>query len=351
MTTELGIIEGFYGPLWRWDERKQVVARLAPAGYRFYLYAPKSDATLREGWRRRVPASHRADLTTFATTCRRAGMRFGMGLSPIGVLENFDKAARLALERRLGLLDEIGIEDLAILFDDVRFDLPDLAARQVDLVHWCRERSGAGRVLLCPSYYTDDPVLDRLFGPRPDLYLETLGELLDPAIEVFWAGAEVCAREFSPGQLEAVSRRLGRRPFLWDNYPVNDGKRMCTHLHLRGFTGRPAAIVPHIAAHGINPALQPTLSCIPALTLAESYRRGKDYCYMEATRNAMTAILGSPLATALLEDLSLVQDAGLENLGDDNERLRRRYAGFDHPGAREVLRWLEGAYAATEALP
>ncbi|HCW89687.1 MAG TPA: hyaluronidase, partial [Marinobacter sp.] len=38
MTTELGIIEGFYGPLWQWEERRALVSQLAPAGYRFYLY-------------------------------------------------------------------------------------------------------------------------------------------------------------------------------------------------------------------------------------------------------------------------------------------------------------------------
>ena len=51
--------------------------------------------------------------------------------------------------------------------------------------------------------------------------------------------------------------------------------RMSQHLHLRAFTGRPAAIGQHLAAHGINPASQPVLSRIPALTLAESYAHGR----------------------------------------------------------------------------
>jgi hypothetical protein len=47
--------------------------------------------------------------------------------------------------------------------------------------------------------------------------------------------------------------KIGRHPFLWDNYPVNDGQRMSRHLHIRGFTGRSPEIWRHIAAHGINP--------------------------------------------------------------------------------------------------
>lgn len=344
MAPELGIIEGFYGPLWTWEERRQLVSRLAPAGYGFYLYAPKADPSLRENWRQPLPSEHRAELADFAAYCGSAGMRFGVGLSPIGALEPFDDACQQALQDRLGDLDGLGIRDLAILFDDVRCDLPDLAGRQVELVHWAHQHSSAERLILCPSYYADDPALDRMFGPRPRQYLQQLGAALDPAIDIFWAGEEVCSRELSPGHLNDVARRLQRRPFLWDNYPVNDGPQMCRHLHLRGFTGRPASLAPAVSAHGINPALQPTLSCIAALTLAERYRQGDDFCYLEATRRAMTAVLGETLAERVWEDLPLLQDSGLDRLGADRTRLRQRYADIDHSGAAEIVRWLDGAY-------
>jgi hypothetical protein len=38
-----------------------------------------------------------------------------------------------------------------------------------------------------------------------------------------------------------------------------------------------------------------------------------------------------------------LQDRGLDQLGDDRDRLRRRYAAVDHPMAAEVVRWLDGA--------
>ena len=68
-------------------------------------------------------------------------------------------------------------------------------------------------------------------------------------------------------------------------YEVN-GTRMSQHLHLRGFTGRPAAIGAWLSAHAVNPALQPVLSCIPALTLAASYASGDGYAYRSAFRGA-----------------------------------------------------------------
>jgi hyaluronoglucosaminidase len=140
-----------------------------------------------------------------------------------------------------------------------------------------------------------------------------------------------------------VPEALLRKPTLWDNYPVNDGPRMSRFLHLRGFTGRPRGIGSEIAAHGINPALQPHLSLIPAATLAASYREGSAYSYMRAFREAACALAGAELASMLEDDLHSLQDRGIDQLGDDRERLRQRYRAVDHPMATEVVRWLEGS--------
>jgi hypothetical protein len=230
----------------------------------------------------------------------------------------------------------------------MRGDVPDLAARQAEIVAFAADRSSASRIFCCPSYYSDDPVLDRVFGARPDRYLEDLGRLLDPSVEIFWTGEEVCSREISRGHLEDVAARIGRRPFLWDNYPVNDGERMSQHLHLRAFTGRPAAIAGHIAGHGINPALQPLLSLIPALTLARSYADGEGYRYGQAFRDAAREVVGPDLADRLERDLLTFQDRGRKRLSEERrEELKAIYAAFDHPAAREVIDWLDGHYGVT----
>jgi hypothetical protein len=272
-------------------------------------------------------------------------VRLGVGLSPYELFLGFDGAAREALGLKLAQLDSVGVCDLGVFFDDVRGDLPDLAARQIEIVDWIAGRTGADRLIVCPSYYTDDPVLDRVFGQRPPGYLEDLGRL-DPAIHLMWTGEEVCARQFTIGHLDRVAGQMRRKPFLWDNYPVNDGPRMSRHLHLRGFTGRPAAMGDHVAAHGINTASQPVLSRIPALTLVESYALGEGYEYAAAFRRAAEAVLGPDLADAVERTLLLLEDSGLEGLGSETAaRLRDRFHAFDHPAAHEILAWLDGAYA------
>ncbi|MFL0415843.1 beta-N-acetylglucosaminidase domain-containing protein [Sphingomonas sp. 179-A 2A2 NHS] len=348
MTPELGIIEGRFGRPWSWAERTAVMATLGRSGYRFYHYGPKADRHLRRDWREEHPVDQAEAMAAFSAECRRRGVRFGIALTPMGATHPFGSGERADIARRLAALDAIGIDDLAILFDDLRGDMPELAQEQAALVNYCAERTGATRVYFCPTYYSDDPVLDRVFGERPPAYLAQLGRRLDPAIRVYWTGEEVCAREIGVGHLERVAGELGRPVCLWDNYPVNDGSRMSRFLHLRAFTGRPAAIGARLSGHAINPAMQPLLTCIPALTLVRSYREGTAYAYGEAFLDAAREIAGEDLAAMLRDDLPALQDVGLDRLGERREALRARYAGVEHPAAAEVVRWLDGVDLVTD---
>jgi hyaluronoglucosaminidase len=347
---ELGTIEGFYGRPWSWTERRENISFLAGHGYGFYLYAPKADTYLRRRWMEPYPDDQAAELKALSAHARGKGVRFGVGLSPYEIYTGFDDRARQALGSKLALLDDVGVDDVAILFDDMRGDVPGIAEMQVEVVEWCAARTGATRVIACPSYYTDDPVLDRVFGQRPAGYLETLGRGLDPAVQLFWTGEEVCSRQITPGHAERVAEQLRRRPFLWDNYPVNDGQRMSQHLHLRGFTGRPASLGSVVAAHGVNPALQPTLTRIPMLTLPRSYAEGDAYEYGAAFFQAAVEVAGEELAGKLRDDLLILQDVGLDRLGEKEAPLRERYGALQHPAAREVVEWLDGGYRITDEI-
>lgn len=343
MVPELGVIEGYFGRPWSHEGRKQVATQLRDLGYSFFHYAPKADAHLRRRWRDPHPSVAFAELADLSSHCRRLGMRFGVGLSPYELYRDFSSSAKADFLAKIRALDEIGIDDLAILFDDTRGDVADLAAREAEIVHTALEATRATRVLMCPTYYSDDRMLDVVFGERPAGYLDDLGSRLDPRVGVYWTGEEICSREFSAGHLVRMAEALRRKPTLWDNYPVNDGPCMSRFLHLRGFTGRPSVIGSHIAAHAINPALQPHLSLIPAATLAASYRGGTAYCYMSAFRTAARVLVGADLAEMLEHDLYVLQDRGLNQLDEDRDRLRQRYASVDHPVAAEVVRWLDGA--------
>lgn len=290
-------------------------------------------------------------LGRFAAHCHSHDVRFGIGLTPYGTNVAFTDSDKVAMRAKLAQLDALGIDDLVILFDDMRGDVPDLAERQADIVRFATDHSRASQMFMCPSYYSDDVVLDRVFGARPDDYLAMLGRRLDPAVAIYWTGEEVCSRQISLGHLQAVSDQVGRKVALWDNYPANDGPRMSNHLHLRGFTGRAPDAGLHVSHHAINPASQPMLSCIPALTLPLCYTRGSDYQYAAAFLEAAEKVCGRDLALMLQTDLLALQDSGRDRLGERREALRARYAAIGHPAAREVVDWLDGGYGITgEAL-
>ncbi len=344
----LGIIEGYFGRTWDWDARADVVAHLAPAGYDFFHHAPKSEALLRKRWQEPFGVNGLAPLARFASQCRDAAMRFGVGLTPFGIQFGFGTDERVSLKTKLAELDAAGIDDCAILFDDMDGAIPDLAARQAEVMAFVLDHSRATRFFLCPSYYSDDPVLDRVFGQRPDNYLADLGRLIDPAVAIYWTGEEVCSRDISSAHLADVAQLLGRKPALWDNYPVNDGPRMSQYLHLRAFTGRSAAAGEMLSHHAINPMSQPLLGCIPALTLPMLYARGGRYRYGAAFMEAAKQVVGDDLASMLQADLLMLSDSGLDRLSEERKaKLTARYAAVGHPAAREVVDWLNGGYAIT----
>ncbi len=344
----LGIIEGFFGPLWSWTEREHVVRTLSKSNYSFYIYSPKGDLALRRQWSQPFTTPWIEQVSAFAKTCKSLNVKFGIGLSPYGLQADFGNAQREDLRRKLNEIALLDIDYLAVLFDDMDAQVSDLAATQIRIVDFVANSYAAKQFIVCPSYYSDDVVLDVVFGARPKSYLHDIGRAIDRSIDFFWTGEEVCSRQIGVAHVERVADEMRRKPLLWDNYPVNDGARMSSHLHLRAFTGREATIASCVKGHAINPALQATLSLIPALTLPMSYADGSRYEYASAFKRAAEQVAGKALAHLLQEDLIAMQDLGLHRY--DSSRflsLRERYSGIDHPAAHEILRWLNGDYSVS----
>ncbi len=356
--TQLGVIEGFYGEPWSWGERADYAGFLRKHGFSFYIYAPKADAFLRKKWREPFPKVHEEKLAKLAWQCHSAGIEFGVGFSPYEIyLTPFDLEAKRLLQARLDVFNRIGVDRLGVLMDDMKGDLPGLAERQLEIVNWIAARSSAKQLVFCPTYYSYDPVLEKLFGKMPEGYFEKLGGL-DKKVSVFWTGELVCSKSYTPEHLKDASGKLGRKPFLWDNYPVNDGPRMCKFLHLRPVTGRPASMGEWLTAHAANPMNQAALSKIVLLTLKMSYEKGPSYDPDKAFRKAAAQVTCAEMAALLERDLPVFMDKGLDALTQDETiSLKADYDQFlearendTAAAAREVVDWLGGRYNVTKDL-
>src|SRR5262249_31862588 len=102
----------------------------------------------------------------------------------------------------------------------------------------------------------------------PTAYLESLADELPPEVDVMWTGPTVCSPVIRAADARAWASSLaGRRPLLWDNYPVNDGT-MVRSLHLGPYRGRTADLTDELDGVLCNPMLQAYASQVPLATAA-----------------------------------------------------------------------------------
>jgi hypothetical protein len=343
----VGVIEGFFGRPWPWADRRAAIGFLAEMGMDFYIYAPKADRYLRKAWTEPWPAADFEKLAKLCSDHRAAGLGFGLGFSPFEIYREDPDGQRSALKAKVAELNRIGPTILSIQFDDMHGAIPELAERQARVVGEILAASTAARFIVCPTYYSDDPRLERVFGAMPAGYLEDLGRLIDPAVDIYWTGPKIFSDSYPSDHLERVAGQLRRKPFLWDNYPVNDSARTSNFLHLAGFTGRPPRLKAEAAGHAVNPMNQAWLSRIAIASLADSYAEGEAYDPQASCRTACRRYCGEDLGAALLADLPLFQDKGLSGLDDAaRQALIARYRAFaGSPYASEVADWLGGGYA------
>jgi len=342
----LGLIEGFYGRPWGAADREAMLGFLGSIGYEYYVYAPKADATLRRGWSERWDPEGERCLQSLARRCHGAGLKWGVGLSPLGLVETLSAPNRRRLREKIRYIDQFSPEILCILFDDMPRAIERLAAGQLAVVEDVLATTRARHVVVCPSYYTSDPVLERLFGSMPPGYWSELGKELPKEVGIFWTGERVCSASYDCGALARIGEVFGRAPVLWDNYPVNDGARMSKFLHLDAFRGRPPELAQLTRAHFVNPMNQCWLSRIPLATLTALYREGREYEPRIALERSLRDACGEDLAEMLLADLAAFQARGLDGITQaEKNSLSERYRGVDSPFAREIADWLDGGYA------
>ena len=98
-----------------------------------------------------------------------------------------------------------------------------------------------------------------------------------------------------------------------------------------------------IAAHGINPALQPTSLAFRSNS-TDSYRRVDAYQYGDLSAKPQVEV-SATISADLFARILTLQDIGLVGSAKKQTRCACVYAAIDHQGARESS---SGSTAATE---
>jgi protein O-GlcNAcase/histone acetyltransferase len=293
-----GVVEGFYGRPWDPAQRHTLFGWLQAGALNAYMYAPKDDAKHRAVWRERYDAAEAAALRAVIRDCRKHGVRFIYALSP-GLDIGFTDAADLAaLKAKLKQVHDLGAQDFAVLFDDIspalnkegkqRFGTPAAAQAFIanEVLKWSRGWSADAHLLFCPTEYCG-----RFATPSvaESPYLRTLGERLDPAVEVFWTGPEIISEVIPLETLRELQQVIQRKPILWDNLHANDYDMR--RLYCGPYSGRPPELLDEVTGILQNPNCQFEANFVAVRTLGAYARTGAAYVPAAASAEAVQAWL------------------------------------------------------------
>lgn len=341
---QVGVIEGFYGRGWRDDDRNELIKRLLPIGYGHYLFAPKHEAKLRSRWREPWSESEFSVISNLASFCRSLNIAFGVGLSPLKLSSIDDLNERDALRLKLAQIDLLAPYWLGVFFDDMPNDRAALAQHQIKTLDFIAQHSSAKKIIMCPSYYSTDDVLQEVFGAMPKHYWRQLGAGIDTRVELFWTGEKVCSEQFTKSNLDFIASEFRREPTLWDNYPVNDGARTSKFLHLKPFSGRESWLENYIAGHFVNPMNQACLSMLPMSTLPLIYQGYGPHEIHRAWCD-MAKTLWGDCGAAIIEHAERFQTQGLDLIEEiEKHELLRKYAQYGSAASAEIVDWLADRY-------
>jgi hyaluronoglucosaminidase len=274
-----GIVEGFFGPPWSMAHRARIFEFGAERGMNTYLYAPKDDHYHRLYWMKPYPDAEWRELAHLIRLAQKLRIDFVYGFHPGKGLCFTREEPMDALISKATRFYQAGVRTFAILFDDIPSHLENAGDQKQFSGSLARAQAlWIKRILekapptwegvewwMCPSRYSEDPVLERLFGSFEPGFWETLRRHLPETVACLWTGPRVVSREISLADAADAREQLGHRLILWDNYPVND-LSMSHEMHLGPLTGRDPRLPQEIYGYLNNPLLQETLSFIPLAT-------------------------------------------------------------------------------------
>ena len=338
---EIGILEIFFGPPWTMEERGDWADFLAHHGFDFYIYGPKADAGLRKKWREPWPPEYLTLLGVLSSEFRMRGLKFGVALSPYGVEYPVTEAVKNDLREKISTLTSAGVEIFGLFFDDMK-SIDHLADMQLELLNVVMSATSA-KILFCPSYYSTDPILDKVFGARPPDYLERLGREIPPSVEILWTGPKVISQDIPLDHLQEVTQLLKRKPFICDNLFANDGPKNCKFLKLKEFT-RPSEALASTAGWSLNPMNQAALSQAMVLAAKDVFKNKRTPAV--ALESAIHKLCSPELADWVLAHREALMNQGLDKIeaSKKTEMLQQLEHWQKETVAKEIMRWLRGDF-------
>ena len=319
-----GYVEGYYGRLFDWQERKAIVDVLARNNLGRYLYAPKEDIKHRYRWREPYDDAWLQQFADFCAYAKQHAITVIAGVAPgldfdFGDLPNGTDFK--ALLSKCQKLIEYGADDICLLMDDIDADfhkrsggiesegeaharlantladaLPvSFAENSANTANTVNLANPTGRAIqVVPRIYADELSVDATE------YLPRFIETLDNRHTVIYCGSDIVAESVSRQEIEKYLKLAEQKIIVWDNLYAND---YCPRrLFLGPWSGRGTA-----GSVLLNPTGMVHTDCLLLDIMAGTIRLQAVNGVARSTENASDAL--TPNTSKAINDSDIANSA------------------------------------------
>ena len=281
-----GVVEGFYGTPWSHEARLRQLRFYGENKMNTYIYGPKNDPYHScPGWRKPYPEKESAQIRELVKVAAENEVNFVWAIHPGQDIKWNDEDRRLLIAK-LESMYNLGVRSFAVFFDDISGEGTD-PHRQADLLnyidrHFVKAKPDVTPLVMCPTEY------NRSWSNPKGNYLTTLGEKLDPSIQIMWTGDKVVA-DIKEESMEWINARIRRPAYIWWNFPVSDYVR--DHLLLGPVYGNDTHIASAMSGFVANPMEHAEASKIAIYGVADYAWNPGQYDAQQAWEAAIREVL------------------------------------------------------------
>lgn len=270
-------VRGIKGLWWDGIEKYRLALPwLAGHNLNFLMFCYTSFPASARDWRSDYTAEELGQMRELAAQAAKLKVYLCLSFNPAiwskPPLEYSSESDYAILLRKVTSVHALGINWFALCLDDINRELTpqdakrfkDLQSAQTHLVNRLandmKRLKPRPKLIFCPSAYTTEDM-----QAHQD-YIKAIGAGVDKDVQMFWTGPSVCSSTITAEDAVRVAQWLRRKPFVWDNYPVND--MFPWRPLLAPVRGRSADLGGAVSGFMANPMKQFHASTLPLATLA-----------------------------------------------------------------------------------
>ena len=243
-----GVVEGFYGTPWSHNARLRQLQFYGENKMNTYIYGPKDDPYHSSpNWRLPYPEKEAKQLQELVKVAQENEVDFVWAIHP-GQDIKWNKEDRELLLAKFEKMYHLGVRSFAVFFDDISGEGTN-PVKQAELLnyideHFVKVKPDVTPLIMCPTEY------NKSWSDPAKGYLTTLGDKLNPSIQIMWTGDRVIS-DITQDGIQWINDRIKRPAYIWWNFPVSDYVR--DHLLMGPVYGNDTQIAHQMSGFVTNP--------------------------------------------------------------------------------------------------